>query len=439
MSSPAVLTFVTVPIEEARAANRQECEHYLRLAQVVYDQLAPRISVLREAGRSVRVETPSQARSAAYAAFGSAGEDALRYAHAYWQQLKHQYGPAITQEFLEYQYDEKLRGEAEQRRRHEREQLARAEHQAATADVNRAMSGNFDIRSYEVQPVGEAIETREQREARLIERIRIYLRELGDAQLEQSLSDAVQRAQQDRLVSLELLSRESSDRVANRRRENALASELQRVHFEDERDELIGRLELLDDALLQLGVDGEALRETLSTLRQHAIGSLDDVRYVEAQATFLESEQKRLYASRRMFEVVQQEFEKRGYKRTVAMQTLTPDDIRARGGKQILFASKKDPDVFVEITVIQNSAQMQVVLAKESVGSSATQRNLKYQKELCDAVSRIQEKLTQSSPGSSVKIHQLVEPDAKPPIREGLRTVARAKPIQQQAARSMSK
>ena len=57
MSSPQILTFTTVPQEQARAGNREECLHYLEQARAVRRKLEERTQQLAELG--LPVEAPA--------------------------------------------------------------------------------------------------------------------------------------------------------------------------------------------------------------------------------------------------------------------------------------------------------------------------------------------------------------------------------------------
>jgi hypothetical protein len=94
MSSPQVLTFTHVPLEQARAGNREECIHYLEQAKAVRRQLEERTRQLADLGVPVEVPSrpsPEEAEQAMWSRFGADddGSEAVRSIHHYYQDLKH--------------------------------------------------------------------------------------------------------------------------------------------------------------------------------------------------------------------------------------------------------------------------------------------------------------------------------------------------------------
>lgn len=110
MSSPKVLLFTTIPWDQAVSHNREACNEYMELATIAYSKLRDMVGIMNKEGSLdavLKCPTPAEARAEMEVLFHSKsdGSEALRYAHTYWQDLKHKWGTPIHEKYLKMRED----------------------------------------------------------------------------------------------------------------------------------------------------------------------------------------------------------------------------------------------------------------------------------------------------------------------------------------------
>jgi hypothetical protein len=434
MSSPKVLSWVTMPHDEAVAGNWEAMQHYLELARALYQQtreVERRTQVLLDgmtaAGGPEPMLSYDDAAATAHRLFEqtravyASGKPGVEFAHAYWQSLKHPWHEMVLHRHAD------VAAEQAERRAQEQERLARVMQgvdssvrvQASTQRV--AMHTRTDA----------VLHSWPERIEQVLATLHDHVREQDRAALEVAIADTADQPPDQRWLALEQLRLAQDQRAKARRIEAALQL------FTTQRRELVAermqaQVALCDERLGALASPRtEALQAELEVLRQRLdspdLGEPDEDKLEELNRLVLQ-ESARL----RLLNDAVAQLAKMGYGSVQVMQTLSANDIAS--------AFLEDPQDPERVALVQVSAQHGLMTAevvrRTASDGSPTQRHADHsaQVRLCQAMAQAEAALAErwqlqvrsdKPPGAPVQQAKVALPQRKAKVRRAAAQRAR--------------
>lgn len=415
MSSPQVLTFTHVPLEQARAGNREECIHYLEQARAVRRQLAERTRQLAEMGLPVDVPPhPSleEAESAMWSRFGADndGSEAVRSIHRYYQELKHPWTERV---------EAAERGQAEKFRQAQEEaaelaRLRQLETQIAQNADARAARDSAEQRAAQLQVTAADLTTElaaRTGPAATAAKAGQWIAELGtEEKIQRQIAAIVATAdteQEHVLLRARIEAICRSDRevvvahlehlrlVRNREREErrrqAIESEMRQRQAADMRVSLAASLAACEPMLSSLPFHESA---THRAALHEALSLCDQGGTTAAENAFEAARQNLKTAAARRPAIIAmvRELLALGYQEITPMETITAADINSRGVSTIQLGLPADPEHLAEISFTPDASTVAVQAVRTAPTTGTAQQraaDLAAQTVLCADVDQV--------------------------------------------------
>ena len=395
MSSPKVLTFVSMPFEQGRANNERLISFYLSQAQAVEERLLARLRTLGAHGIKLPALpiTVADLRSQLLPLHADDnGSDALRRIHSHWLQLKHNIGEPIDQAFVAWEEKESaenravVESAAKELVQQFREQRANKIVIPSPADAiieaeltALACAGGEDVPA-------------------LSDRVRKLMTTTPHAHLALALRSLRLSEEQQSALARSRRVRERLEREQTEERVRDVSAHV---------DMFVEQLSILDEsAETRVRLDLESLRSAAATLSANTV----DERLANVQRT-IEIERKRTA----MEAVVRKTLRRLGYENVEVMQTLTPSIVRSQAASVAYFRDPQDVDRFIEVAFAGDDAlSVEIVRADANIDASQRSRDQLAQKRLCDAMVHVER--TASEAFAITVVH-----DEKPGVAAGVR------------------
>jgi len=390
MSSPKVLTWVTMPHEDAVAGNLASMEHYLDLARELHRQtmeVQQRSAALSEAAGAHTPAGPLMDPQAAAASARQrfeqsrsaydAGMQGVEFAHAYWQSLKHPWHELVLRQHAE------LRAEADERAALERQRLSQVV-QAVDSGVHVQMQAPAQ-RVQMTLRADALVHSWPERVQAMLAVLRAHAPPGDRDALERRVADTVALPPEPRWLALEALRLAQEQQAKAQRIAAALAlfqAERRALRAERMQTRLAAcaaRLEHLASPRIDaLNTEHEALQQRLDS---PDLDEPDEDR-LEALSRQVLQEQARL----RLLNDAVVQLRAMGYVQVQVMQTLHPADVASA-----FLEDPRDPDRLALVQVSAQHGLMSAEIVRRSASDgSGPQRQADHgaQVRLCQALAR---------------------------------------------------
>lgn len=396
MSSPTIITFTPMPYDEALAANSSAARHFLQLASELYQQALRMQQEGLTMGGPAAIDEPilpyAQAEARTHALLQAppdSGMEATRFAHAYWQSLKHPWFDQVVR------YDSQARAERERMARVETGRL-----QEVAEEASRKLAVHVEVDQFHLEaphPAGLTLE------AKVADALRQVLRAVDAEGLEavrETVAQSVQLSPGERLVALDALRVRLEQETKERQRREALR---------------LYEAKQLELAAERIAVRIEHCHKNLDGLESAAAASLErELATLEAAPVSLQVEERVQACERRIAEAARQQglleaavaaLRRQGYETVQVMQTLGPPEVRS--------AYLQDPRDEGRVALLQVAEERGLVSAevvRRDSGNGSQQQKMQdreAQGRLCKAMEAVEKALAAKW---SCSVQKRVEP-----------------------------
>ncbi len=399
-----------MPAAEAEALNRRQCDKFLKLSKLVFDDIQKRLEDLQGMGKpmSVRIIPYPEAEGRVWNKFDSdSGASALRYAHAYWQELKHPNAERVLKEHS-------LHCAALEAQMQASSEAAQGAIQKACEELASLQRARDEVEMKQgellaLEPTAH-IQARAEVEAGLVASI-VKLSESAEQadllkQQVMTLMEATLPAQ--RVLKLELFRTEVAEQRTRRHREAALRRYEEEV-LKQYQLEFQVQAEALTQSFTLLGAEDE--ERFAAQLKEMEVEALTQpVTVSEQKLAAMEAEVQEAVNRKSILAVVKKVLRQEGYDAVQEMETVTADGIRAT-----YFQDPNHPGRMVEVAYKENEGLMSIELVKgeEESSSTSAQVDQEAQKKLCKSIKKAEDKLGTAyaaaikrdvAPGAKVKV-----------------------------------